>query len=454
VSKTSEAGAADPAAATESDAPVTYRVLFAHREFRALYASLVISWLGDYLSRAAVTVLVYERTHSTLLAGSALAVSFLPWILSGTVFSALAERYPYRRVMIVTDVARMALVALLLVPGMPVAGLLVLIFTANLVAPPAQAARSALVPHVVGRRALGLALAINASSSQALQVFGYVVGATIATAISPRIGLAVDVVSFGASALLLTVFVRPRPATRSKEGRRNLLRETSEGIAVVFRRRELRLITLVVWLLSLAVIAPEGLAAGWAAEFTQDATRRGFDQGLLMAAGPVGWVIGGVLLSRVLSPDRHDRLMRPMLVLAVASLIPVLFAPPVLASAGLVLISGVCQGGVMPKLNAQFVLILPDGYRARAFGVVQAGLQFANFAGIALPGLFTGWLSVPVVVGLWAVLGLLLMLLMIVRWPSPGQFRAAAAANATNLDAGEARSEPRPPVATVTPETS
>jgi len=90
------------------------------------------------------------------------AVSFLPWIIGGTLLSALAERYPYRRVMITADLFRMVLIALLLIPHLPVAALLTLLFLASLGTPPTQAARSALLPLLVGRDRLPIAIATNA----------------------------------------------------------------------------------------------------------------------------------------------------------------------------------------------------------------------------------------------------------------------------------------------------
>jgi hypothetical protein len=37
-------------------------------------------------------VLVYQQSESVLLSAAAFAVSFLPWIIGGTLLSALAER--------------------------------------------------------------------------------------------------------------------------------------------------------------------------------------------------------------------------------------------------------------------------------------------------------------------------------------------------------------------------
>src|SRR4051812_50068179 len=81
-------------AVTESDRLVTFRDVFALREYRAAYASLLVNWVGDYLAKAAVTLLVYQQSDSVLLSAAAFGVSFLPWIIGGALLSALAARDP------------------------------------------------------------------------------------------------------------------------------------------------------------------------------------------------------------------------------------------------------------------------------------------------------------------------------------------------------------------------
>ncbi|BCJ51658.1 hypothetical protein Asp14428_31330 [Actinoplanes sp. NBRC 14428] len=198
--------------AAEPERPVSFREVFGVREYRALYVSLIVNWVGDYLARAAIIVLVYQQSQSVLLSAASFAVSYLPWIIGGPVLAAIAERYPYRRVLIVSDLARAVPIALLALPGMPVPALLVLMFVAMLGAPPTQAARSALIPLIVERRQVVTVLALNASTAQAAQVFGYLAGATLAVGVDARLGLALDAVSFLVSAAIIAAGVRPRPA--------------------------------------------------------------------------------------------------------------------------------------------------------------------------------------------------------------------------------------------------
>lgn len=442
------ARAADKAGVvTERERPVTFRDVFSVHEYRAIYSSLLVNWVGDYLARAAITVLVYQQSKSVVLSAAAFAVSFLPWVIGGTVLSALAERYPYRRVLITADLFRMVLIALLLVPHLPIWTMLVLLFLASLGTPPTQAARSALLPLVVGRDKLPTAIATNATTTQAAQVVGYLAGAALATGISPQVALAVDVLTFAASATFIATGVRRRPAAMKIGDRTHLLRESGEGFRLVFGSDTLRALAVMVFVMTMFAIVPEGLAAAWAAQGNPDATTRGLDQGLIMAAGPIGFVIGGILTTRLAGPARRNRLIRPYAVLSAIALVPAILGPPAPVVAILVALSGLAQGGLSPTLNAMFVLILPHGYRARAYGVVQTGMQLSQFAAVMLTGLLAERFALPVVVGLWSLGGAVVVGLLSAGWPSPAAFAAQTAA----AEASHPRPEPAAPQATTLP---
>ncbi len=409
---------ADPA--TTAERPVTFRDIFAVSEYRAVYVELLFSWVGDYLARAAITVLVYQRTGSVLLSAVTFAMSYLPGLLGGPLLSALAERYPYRRVMVVCGVTRTGLILLVLIPGMPVVGLLSVLFLVTLGSIPAQAARSAMLPLLLSRGQFAVAMAANTSTTQAAQVIGYLTGATLAAAVHPRLAIGLNALAFGLGAVVILLGVRHRPAAFTDAERTHLLREAGQGFRLVFGHRVLRSIALMVFSMAAFAIVPEGLAAAWAAQENTDLATRGVDQGIIMASGPVGFVIGGVVFGRLVGPATRHRLIRPLAVLAPLVLVPALAAPPVPVVAVLTMASGVAMGGLMPTLNTQFVLALPHGYRARAFGVMQQGLQISQGGAVLLTGTLADRSSVPMVVGVWSIVGVGLMLLLAARWPAAG----------------------------------
>ena len=81
---------------TSEQAATTFRDVFAVAEFRALWLAQLLSVIGDQLARVALTVLVYDRTRSALLAAVTFVASIVPTFVGGVTLAWLADRYPRR----------------------------------------------------------------------------------------------------------------------------------------------------------------------------------------------------------------------------------------------------------------------------------------------------------------------------------------------------------------------
>lgn len=409
------------------EGPATFREVFAQGEYRAIYAASALSWLGDFIAKAAVTVLVYRETESVGYSAAAFAVSFLPWLIGGPLLATLAERYRYRSVMVACDLIRMGLMALIAIPGNPPWLILCLIFATTLANPPSQAARSALMPLILTGDRLVVGLSLNSSTGQAAQVLGYLIGAAVAV-VSPTAALLFNAATFAASAALVRFGVKDRPPAMSATQRRNLLRETGEGFRLVFGTPVLRAIALLVFGSMLFSIVPEGLAAAWAREDAGSSISTGYAQAVIMAANPVGFILGGLLVGRAVAPARRLVLIRPLAVLSPLTMVPALLDPPPLVVALLAALCGFAVAGLLPVANGLFVRALPHGYRARAFGVMATGVQVSQGAAVLTTGLIAEHLDIPKVVGLWSAAGVLLMLVVVAGWPSRETIDAAVEA--------------------------
>lgn len=433
------------AAAPEEDRPATYREVFAAREFRYLFTASLLSWLGDFLARVALAALVYTRTRSVLASAATLAISYVPWIVGGPVLSALAERYPYRRVMIVCDASRMVLFGVLAIPGMPVPVLLAVLFVASMMAPPFESARSALLPQMLSGDRYVVGLSVHNLARQVTQVCGYALGGLLSV-LEPRLALGIDAATFGLSALLLWAFVRPRPAALSNAHRTHLLRETGEGFQVVFGTPVLRAIAVLVFGSVVFSIVPEGLAAGWSGELRGNS----FTQGLIMAAFPIGVVVGGIVVGRLLAPSTRQRIIRPLAVLVGVSLVPALLQPPLPVVLVMVAVCGFAMSLVLPA-NGLFVQALPNGYRARAFGVMQGGLQVLQGLSMVVAGAIAGSFGVARTVGVTGLLGVVVMLALSVVWPDRDALDGAIQRAKTANEATSPLPEPPPDAPTDQP---
>lgn len=444
----------------------TFGEVFAVGEFRAVFAASLLSWIGDYMARAAVMALVFVETGSMAVTGAAFAISYLPWLLGGPALSALAERYRYRGVMVVCDLLRMVLVmAVALVArvglsnptgavrdgGVPVYVWLMigLLFLVALLAAPAQAAKSAVLPLVLPGDRVTLGLAINNSAGQFSQVVGFMSGALIAIS-NPVLALLINAVAFAVSAVVIRAWVRDRPPAMRTDQRSNLLREMGEGFQIVFGSRVLRAIALMVFASMLFAIVPEGLAIGWAEQLADgDPSRRGFYQGMIMIANPVGNVIAALLIVRLLRPSLRRQLVRFFAVAAPLALVPAVVNPGIAGVVAMTLISGLAIAGMFPILNGVFVQALRHGYRARAFGIVATGVQVIQGGAVLATGVLVqlaGRHNLHLVVGLWSVAGVVLMLFLAGRWPKEQAFtEAIATAEAANRADGVETTHPVAP---------
>jgi len=140
-------------------------------EFRALWMAQLLSVVGDQLARVALTVLVYDRTRSALLAAITFALSIVPTFIGGMTLAWLADRYPRRRVMIACDLVRGAIVLVMAIPGLPLAALVSLLFLVTLIEAPFTAARAAIFPDVLSGDRYVMGTAVTLTTYQLAQVY-------------------------------------------------------------------------------------------------------------------------------------------------------------------------------------------------------------------------------------------------------------------------------------------
>ena len=380
-------------------------------EFRPLFGTFLLSAAGDELARVALTVLVYERTSSPLLAALTFAISHLPWLVGGPLLSTLADRLPRHQVLIAADAARAGLVAVMAIPGVPLPVLLGLLFVVGMCAPPFESARAALMADVLDGDQYALATSLTGITLQLAQVGGFLTGGALVAVLNPSAALLVDAATFVVSAGWLWARLQPRPAAVAEgDHRGSLWRDTALGLRFIRRSPRLQAIVAVLWVTTAFVYASEGIAAPLVDALGQGTTAIG----VLLAANPLGITIGGLVIARLVSPARRERLVVPLVLLSLA---PVLVGGLVAAATGpgtvpfwvlvgMMFLSGLGAAWSIP-LNVAFVQAVPSAYRGRAFGVAASGLAGVQGLGALAAGLAAEGLSPGVVVALSGGLGMI-----------------------------------------------
>jgi MFS family permease len=346
----------------------------------------------------ALTVLVYDRTRSALLAAVTFAASVVPTFIGGMTLSGLADRLPRRRVMVGADLASGILVAAMVVPGTPLAVLILLLVAVTMVGALFLAARSATYPQVLDGDRYAIGSAITMTTSLSAQVAGFAAAGLIVGFLGVRVSLIADAATFGASALIVRTCVRDRPvppaspsaapqrpatARRRRRGRHakpGLLSGTLAGLRLVFGSPALRTPMLFGWLCAFYGL-PEGIATPLAAAVGGGAVT----VGLILAAQALGSAAGVLGFSRLIDAARRARWTGPLAIAASAWLIPFATHPSLAVMLLLLTASGVFACYQIAA-NASFVQATPADQRGQAFGIAQGGISLGQGIAFVIAG--------------------------------------------------------------------
>ena len=397
--------------ATEQ-AATTFRDVFAVAEFRALWGAQFLSVFGDQLARVALTVLVYDRTRSALLAAVTFVASVVPTFLGGVTMAWLADRYPRRAVMIACDLARCGLVLVMAIPGLPLGALVALLFLVTWVGAPFTSARAAIYPDVLEGEKYVMGTAVTLTTYQFAQVIGYAAGGAVTEFFGTRPSLLIDAATFAASALIVRAWVRPRPsplvvADRHGPGR---LAGILAGVRLVFNWPGLRTPMLLGWLAAFYT-APEGVVTPLARDLGGGAVI----VGVILAAAALGQTAGAIVFSRFVAPPTRQRVMGPLAVAACAVL-ALFFWQPGLPGALLILFACGLAGSYQIAANAAFVSAAPREQRSQAFGLAQGGMSLGQGTVMILAGAAADHYSPAWVIAVSGTVGAAVALAIAVSW--------------------------------------
>ena len=388
----------------------SFRDVFAVPEFRALWLSYVLSGSGDRLALVALTLLVYDRSRSPLLAAVTFAAGFVPYLFGGLFLSGLADRLPRRSVMVGCDLLRCLLVSAMLAPGVPLAAMIVLLYVVTLLQPPFDAARSAVTREMMGPDKYPLALAVIQATSRSVLVAGTAAAGLVVAVAGARPALGADAATFVASALLVRFGVRARPAPAPDGGGPGPLGQLAEGVRLVFGDPALRTLVGLAWLAAFYEV-PEGLAAPYAGRLGGGPVAAG----LLLAFSQLGAAISTPLFTRKIGPLTRLGWMGPMAVLACGILAVTVLRPGLIVSMALFALS---NSFAMYQIaaNTAFVERIPNEKRGQAYGLATAGLVVGQGVAFAVAGAAAEVVPPSTVVALSGGIGALIACGLALRW--------------------------------------
>jgi MFS family permease len=280
-------------------------------DFRRYWFARVVSVAGSAVTYIALPVLTYALTHSPVLTGVVTAAEGGAYLLLGLVAGSLADRLNRRWVMVASDATNAVVVG-----SIPVAAALHVLSLGQVIAVAAvspavfvffDAANFAALPALVGSARVPAANAAVWGANTVAEILVPVLTGAALTAVAPSTLMALDALSFAASALLVRAIVRPLTTARPTSGTR-MRADIVEGLRYLWRHPTVRPITL--------AGATNSVAGGaFVGQFVVFADRafgvhRGDGRlGLLYTAWGVGELVASVLLPRVLHRTTAVRVM-------------------------------------------------------------------------------------------------------------------------------------------------
>lgn len=339
--------------------------------FRHLFFATLESSLGTWLAVIALTVDVFDRTHSPNWVSALLVASFLPSVGVGLLLGPLLDRLSRRAVMIVADLARVAVFCALPFTSSAVA-VVALAAVAGLATGFFTPAVYAGLPNLVDDADLSRANSLFRSMDYLASAIGPLLGGVLVGAAGPDPAYAINAASFLASAALIARIPERLLQSRRAESRGHW-QDVADGFRLVIRSRPL-LTVLLAW--SIAVVGNAGINVAEVVLAKDTFSSGTFGFGLLAAGSGVGLVLGSLLAGTILERRPISAVYGGALALMALGIGAAAASPDVWVAAGCVIVFGFGNGTAV-VCNALLVQRgAPDVLRGRAFTVIM-GTNFA-----------------------------------------------------------------------------
>jgi MFS family permease len=218
--------------------------VFGNPALRRVQLAFFGSGLGDWAYATAITVWAYQEGGATAV-GAFQAVRFIVSALTAPLGATIADRMSRRTFMMVSDAARIVLVAAaaVFVAVDVTPAVYVLALLAVVVGAPFRAAQAGLVPHLVSDpEELTASNAVASNLENVLVFVGPALGALLVGAFDVETAIWLNVATFGWSLLLLAGVSEPRreAGADDDDGDAGLLRETLAGVTDIVKDADLR----------------------------------------------------------------------------------------------------------------------------------------------------------------------------------------------------------------------
>jgi MFS family permease len=339
-----------------------------HRDFALFWTSAVISNTGSWMQQVTVPFVIFDLTGSTAWLGISATVSFLPPFFVGPLAGAIADRYPRRTVLLVTQTVQM--VAAFALWGIWISGqatlgsILAALFVSAVASGINITSWQAFVPSLVPEASLVNAVRLNSIQFTAARAIGPAIAGLVLSRFGAGTTFLVNAVTFlFVIAALLAVQPRPAPGRVSQS---SVVREFRQGLGYLRRHTGARQCVMTVAIIALLPTAIVQLAPAIARE-QFDAGDTGY--GLLVSAYGVGSIVASLAVAFHADRFVRSRLTLVALLTAAGGAALLAVATPLAVGMLALFVVGTSQTVVSITQNTTVQLQVDDRYRGRVLAV-------------------------------------------------------------------------------------
>lgn len=399
----------------------TYRDVLRQKKYRFLLSSNLVNRFGDAVDTLAFSWLVYAFTGEGMWAAIVFAVNKIPSVFFLPLSGAIVEKYEKKKVILLCDAIRCALVAALM--GILLAGKLSLpiLFSFTFLISTAEAFRmpasNSFITQLPGKELLDRSLVLNVIVSTAAEIAGTAAGGFVIGRLGVSAALLIDVISFVIS-IGLMLLIRHREEVSAALRQSNSLQIFKDGLFYM-KNSPVLVHVIVVALLANAAMAP--LDSLQTAAVVEVFHREADFLSLLNIALSVGMFVGGVIY-----PALRTRIRDRFLYLLSFLYLGVLYGSLAwfghfgdrgpafsLLLALAYLLYGFAAGFLATGLGLELVENTEQRYMARTTTLFSSVSSLATPVFSAAAGVLAGWMNLPALFLFCSVLiacGLLLCL--------------------------------------------
>jgi len=378
----------DPPGQDKSDNLARTFRAFRSPNYRLFFFGQGLSLIGTWMQTLAMGWLVYRLTHSPWLLGVIGFCGQIPIFLLGPIAGVLADRFPRRRILTLTQSLAMlqaftlgALVLSGAIQVWHVVAMSLFLGTVNAFDMPTR--QSFIVEIVPGKEDIGNAIAMNSTMFNSARLIGPMIAGLVIKLAGEGVCFAINGVSFLAMIIALRrMRLPPRPARMEHN---DMMRGMREGLSYALRSPAI--LTVLVFVAAMSLVGmPYGVLMPVMARTVLGG---GSDTlGWLLGSGGIGAMIGALFLAARRSSGDLGKTAATAAVIFGGGLIGLALSRYIPLSMAMMVLAGMGMTVQMASNNTTVQTIVEDSKRGRVMSLyVMAHIGVAPFGALLAGGL-------------------------------------------------------------------